>query len=51
MNTIQPVATGAYNPAITSAEAIAQLNDEMRRKPFGLGKRTVVTRAINHMGA
>ena len=33
------------------AEAIAQLNDAMRQKPFGPGKRTVVTRAVNHMGA
>jgi len=27
MNTIQPAVTGAYNPAVTSTEAIAQLNE------------------------
>jgi hypothetical protein len=33
-----------------AAEAIAQLNDDMRRNPFGTGKRTVVTRGVNHLG-
>jgi hypothetical protein len=41
----------AMPPAVLMAEAIAQLNDEMRQKPFGPGKRTVVTRALNHMGS
>jgi hypothetical protein len=43
--------SSALNPAIAAAEAIAQLNDDMRRNPTGPGKRAVVTRAVNHMGA
>lgn len=32
------------------AEAIARLNDDMRRKPRGPGKRLVVTRGVNELG-
>jgi len=38
-------------PAVAQVETIAQLNDEVRQKPFGPGRRAVVTRAVNHMGA
>ena len=50
MPTPQTSVTGPFPPAVTATETIAQLNDEMRRKPFGPGRRTVVTRAVNHMG-
>jgi Protein of unknown function (DUF3768) len=50
MTTSQSIAATTANPAVMQAEATAQLNDEMRRNPFGVGKRTVVTRGVNHMG-
>lgn len=46
-----PSTISAYNPAVASAEAIAQLNDDMRKYPVGPGKRAVITRSVNHMGA
>jgi hypothetical protein len=50
MTTAQSITATAPNPAMMQAETIAQLNDDMRRNPTGPGKRTVVTRAVNHMG-
>jgi hypothetical protein len=44
-------ATANINISAQRSEAIAQLNDDMRRNPRGPGKRTVVTRGINFEGA
>jgi hypothetical protein len=51
MHTQSTTPANAGPSILAMAEAIATLNDEMRQKPFGPGKRTVVTRAVNHMGA
>jgi hypothetical protein len=50
MDTNTSVPASQANPTAIRAEAIAQLNDDMRKKPFGAGKRAVVTRAVNHQG-
>jgi hypothetical protein len=51
MTTLQNAAATGTHAAAMTAEAIAQLNDDMRRNPMGPGKRAVVTRGTNHMGA
>jgi hypothetical protein len=54
MNTATQSTPAAASHLAARIEAIAQLNDEMRRNPVPVdkraGKRAVITRAVNQMG-
>jgi len=51
MSTLHITPNPSGHVVISRAQHIAALNDDMRRNPFGLGKRTVVTRKLHQMGA